>query len=174
MAPQSNPETPPAVPNGPATDSPSADDLLALIPDMELLETLGTRRARGAHCDCRLGVRSQDGAPLLSDPVRPTTVRTQAATAVINDDPYADLMPELEAYEEPVPPARPVTRAVPAPQSPPAAPRPMAAPERSAAAPAPSTPRPKPAVVVPRPAVAARPAPAPARKPPNPENVAVP
>jgi hypothetical protein len=186
MAPQSNPEAPPPASDDPAADSPSADDLLALIPDMELLET-SALDAHAAHIAIAASASGRKtAAPLLSDPVRPSTVRTQAATAVINDDPYADLMPELEAYEEPVPPTRPVTQAVPAPQAPPAAARPMAAPAPSAAAAPPSAPRPKAAVAAPRPVAAARPAPAaaaarpvtprpaPARKPPDPENVPVP
>jgi hypothetical protein len=173
MPPQSNPEATPPAPNVPAADSPSADDLLALIPDMELLET-SALDAHAAHIAIAASASGRKAAgPTLSDPVTATTVRTLAAAPVINDDPYADLMPELEAYAQTPPVAQPVptVQAVPSPQSPPAATRrpvPVAPPPRPAAA-APRAP------VPPRPPVAPRPAPpASARKPPDPENVPVP
>jgi hypothetical protein len=178
MAPQPNSEALPPAPHDPAADSPSADDLLALIPDMELLET-SALDAHAAHIAIAASASGRkSAAPALSEPATATTVRMQAPSPVINDDPYADLMPELEAYQEPVPVARPV-------------PRPMAPPGRGAAAAsppaAPVAPLPKPAAAAPRPAVAARSAPpaaaprpprpaspASARKPPDPENVPVP
>ena len=120
----------------------------------------------------------KSATPVLTDPVSRATVRTPAASAVINDDPYADLMPELEPYEEPVPLTRAATQAVPAPKSPPAAAStPLAPPPRSTAASTPAAPRPKAAVAAPQAPVAARsaaPAAAPQRKAPDPENVPVP
>ncbi len=163
MAPQSNPEAMPPAPNIPAEDSPSADDLLALIPDMELLET-SALDAHAAHIALAASASGRKtAAPMLTDPAA-ATVRTEAAAAVINDDPYADLMPELEAYEQTVPVARPIppVQTVASPKSPPAAaPRPAAAAPRIPGAPRPPT--------VPRPA-----SPPAARKPPDPENVPVP
>jgi hypothetical protein len=144
MAPHSNPDAPLPEPNVPAADSPSADDLLALIPDMELLES-SALDAHAAHIAIAASAagRKAATAPTLTAPGTAATVRRQAPNPVINDDPYADLMPELEAYEETVPVARtvPPVRAVPPPQ---ALPGPPAAP------------------------------PATARRPPDPENVPVP
>jgi hypothetical protein len=174
MAPHSNPDAPLAEPTAPAPDSPSADDLLALIPDMELLES-SALDAHAAHIALAASAsgRKAATAPTLTKPGTAATVRIQAPNPVINDDPYADLMPELEAYEATVPVARtvPPLRAVPPPKAlPAAAGKPATPPGPPAAVPAPSAPpRPRPAAAAPRPAPAAT-----ARKPPDPEKVAVP
>jgi hypothetical protein len=125
---------------------------------MELLET-SALDAHAAHIAIAASASGRKAAgPRLSDSVTATTVRIQAAAPVINDDPYADLMPELEAYAQTPPVVQPVP--VPVPVAPP--PRPAAA----------APPR---APVAPRPPTAPRPAPpAGARKPPDPENVPVP
>jgi hypothetical protein len=157
MAPHANPDAPLPEPHVPATDSPSADDLLALIPDMELLES-SALDAHAAHIALAASAsgRKAAPAPTLTKPGTAATVRTPTPNPVGIDDPYADLMPDLEAYEDTVPVARtvpPVVRAAPPPKAPPAAVSKPAAPPRPAAnAPAPvAPPRPRPAAA-PRPA----------------------
>jgi len=159
MPPHSNPDASLPEPHVPATDSPSADDLLALIPDMELLES-SALDAHAAHIALAASAsgRKAAPAPTLTNPGTAATVRTPAPIPVINDDPYADLMPELEAYDETVPVARivpPVVRAAAAP------PRP------AASAPAP-VPPPLPRAAAAPPAVAPKPAAAPHPVPPVP------
>lgn len=109
MAPHSNPDPPPSGSEPSPDDSPSADDLLALIPDMELLET-STVNARAAHsAGAATGSGRKPGAtPTLTDPRPATAVRSQPSNPVISDDPYADLMPEPEALQETIPVARAV------------------------------------------------------------------
>jgi hypothetical protein len=163
MAPHSNPDAPLPEPNVPAADSPSAGDLLALIPDMEHLES-SALDAHAAHIALAASAsgRKAATAPTLTRPGTAATVRIPALNPVISDDPYADLMPELEAHEETVPVARtvPPVRAVPR-RTPVAA-----------GAPAGQT---APLAAAPKAAAAPRPAPpATARKPPDPENVPVP
>jgi hypothetical protein len=156
MAPHANPDAPLSESHVPATDSPSADDLLALIPDMELLES-SALDAHAAHIALAATAsgRKAAPAPTLSKPGTPATVRTPAPNSVSNDDPYADLMPEPEAYEATVPVARPVppvVRAAPPPKArPAAASKPVAPPGPPAGAPARvAPPRPRPAAA-PRP-----------------------
>jgi hypothetical protein len=145
MAPHANPDAPLPDPHAPTTDSPSADDLLALIPDMELLES-SALDAHAAHIALAASAsgRKATQAPTLTQPGTAATVRIPAPTPVINDDPYADLMPEPESYEATVPIARPVppmVRAAPPPKAPPAGLRkPAAAPRPPAGAPAPVAP----------------------------------
>lgn len=170
MAPHANPDAPLPDPHAPATDSPSADDLLALIPDMELLES-SALDAHAAHIALAASAsgRKAAQAPTLTQPGTAATVRIPAPTSVINDDPYADLMPEPESYEATVPIARaipPVVRAAQAPKAPPAAVRKPAAPPRPpAGAPAPVAPPPPraaaaaPLAVAPKAAAAPRPVP---------------
>jgi hypothetical protein len=201
MAPQSNPDSPPAGADAAAADSVSADDLMALVPDIELLETSETD-ARTAHTAVAAAAgsgRKPTITPKLSDQRTATTSRIQAAKVAISDDPYADLMPELESFETsgsgtrtipelqlapaPAPKPQPTTpRETPRAAAPPlkapvtAAVRPVAAP-RPAASPAASAgkPAPAPAPAPPKAAPAARPAaPVDAKKLPNPENMAVP
>jgi hypothetical protein len=175
----------PPAPTVAAEDSPSADDLLALIPDMELLES-SALDAHAAHLALAASASGREGAgPRLTDATEPgaaATVRTQTATPVINDDPYADLMPELEAYGQSVPvtPPVPPVQTVPSPKPPAAAVgRPAAAPKPPATAPTPpapitaAAPRAKPAAAVP-PRTPVAPRPPGARRPPAPENVPVP
>jgi hypothetical protein len=170
MTPHSNPDSPEESPE----DSPSQDDLKALIPDMELLETSAID-ALAAHSAMTAAVgsgRKGAPAPVLSD--RTVTGVPQAATphASISDDPYADLMPELEPFDAAatrsiaVMPARPAVKAPAAHQVAPnpkqvAAPRPIA--------PAAQTPLPQ---AKPQPPAASRPAPRPASPttPPTPAN----
>jgi hypothetical protein len=184
MAPQSNPDSPPAgAPTGSA-DSPSADDLMALVPDMELLETsaIDARTAQTAVAAALGSGRKPTITPKLSDQNAATTARTRAPNADISDDPYADLMPELEPFEAaPAPAAKPqpaVPRAVPPPARAPvaAAARPVASPRpTTGTASASANPAPP---VQPKAPPAARPAPPPpppsSKKPANPEDVAVP
>ncbi|HEY1900547.1 MAG TPA: hypothetical protein VGG49_12205 [Steroidobacteraceae bacterium] len=193
MASQSNPGSLPSGPDLSPVDSPSADDLLALVPDMELLETSAVD-ARAAHAaEAASGAARKPGTtPTLTDHTATVTMRLRAAKPVISDDPYAHLMPEPEALEEAVPLPRAVPPAalagapsllvpplkpqLPAPEardqvappSPPgAAPKP--------AAPLPTPPLPAPASPAVRTAAPARPLAAlNPRKLPNPETVAVP
>lgn len=189
MAPQANPDTPSSGANLPAVESPSADDLLALIPDMELLETSASD-ARTAHSEFAAQAgsgRKSGAAPKLIEPLPASAQRTVAPRPVINDDPYAALMPELEAFED----ARMATQTIPAPglrapapiappapalQAPLPAPAAIAIPARAPlAAPRPAAPQPGPAAAQPGPAAAPR-APASAKtiKLPDPQTVAVP
>lgn len=141
MAPQSNPDSPPAGTDTAAADSPSADDLMALVPDLELLESSASD-ARTAHTALAAAAgsgRKPSITPKLSDQHAPKTVRIPISSAVINDDPYADQMPELEAFESsgsgtrsipelqaaPAPAAKPhiaAPRVAPPPSKPPVAP----------------------------------------------------
>jgi hypothetical protein len=191
MAPQSNPDSLTDSAAGALLDSPSEDDLLALVPDMELLEssTIDAFSAQSAAAAAAGSGRNRGPTPKLTDQKAATAVRTAAASTRIHDDPYADLMPELEALED----TAAFTRTIPqmsasvaatATAKPPM-PAPAAAPARSAPTVSPAAPPAK------RPlATASRPAaPPPARAPasavrtpvaataknlPNPENVAVP
>ena len=155
---------------------------MALVPDMELLESsaIDARSAHSAMAAAAGSGRKQGPAPKLTDRNATTTVRIAAPQVSINDDPYADLMPEPDAPGAPIAPtpaatprqAAPPPRPAPAPPAvqparapvaaptPPAAPRPSTAP-RPPRAPAPATP-------------ARAAAPAAAKKMPNPESVAVP
>ncbi|HEV2704157.1 MAG TPA: hypothetical protein VGV09_21210, partial [Steroidobacteraceae bacterium] len=139
MAPQSNPDSLTPHPDGSSEDSPSQDDLMALVPDMELLET-SKSDALSAHAAMAAAAgsgRKQGPTPKLTDRSSATaTVRTVAPQAPINDDPYADLMPELEPFEAPAATVRaiipdanlqspaPVSTPHPAPPARPAAPAP--------------------------------------------------
>jgi hypothetical protein len=150
-------------------DSPSPEDLLALVPDMDLLEAAASDALTNPSSKPTGSNRKATVTPILSDR-NADAATTQALSSGFNhDDPYAALMPEPEAAEEAapaarsspkiMPPPKPVTAPQRAPQSAPAAPPPQAAkpPARPTASPAP-----------------AAPTPAPARKMPNPESVAVP
>jgi len=180
MGPQSNSGSLPSGTDNPAADSPSADDLLALIPDMELLE-MSEDDAKATHAALGGGTaaagRQAVAGPKLQEQAA-TRLRVQDAAPAISDDPYADLMPELEAFAETVPVARTIPPIRPA-----GAPAPTVtafkppAPARVLQPPGAVAPIPRPA---PQPPPAAR---APAtrtaaavniRKLPNPENVAVP
>jgi hypothetical protein len=116
MAPQSNPGLLPPGADAGSEDAPSDDDLLALIPDMDLLETSAIK-ARTAHAAPPAAApKSRPGpTPVLSDrnaaPVTP-----QASKPRVSDDPYADLMPDPESQEITVPvmSATPATAAIPA------------------------------------------------------------
>ncbi len=201
MASQSNPDSLPAVADTAAADSPSADDLMALVPDLELLETseIDARTAHTAVAAAAGSGRKPSITPKLSDQHTATTVRIHAPKAAISDDPYADLMPELEAFESagsgtrtipelqsaPAPVTKPRPAAPPAAPAaaPRAAPPPAKAPVAAAARPVaplrpsrpPTAAAPSPASPVPPKAPAARPAAPPnAKKLPNPEDVAVP
>jgi hypothetical protein len=110
MAPQSNPALAPPGADVSAEDAPSADDLQALIPDLDLLEssTIGARTAAAAPA---AAANHKSGPPpVLSDGNAATATR-QTSKAQINDDPYADLMPDPETLAA-VP--TPATTAVPA------------------------------------------------------------
>ncbi|HEY4340417.1 MAG TPA: hypothetical protein VGM97_10770 [Steroidobacteraceae bacterium] len=184
MSPQSNPDPTPAAADSSQVDSPSQDDLLALIPDMELLETsaIDARTTQAAIAAAAGSGRKTVAAPKLSDQATATTVRMAAPKVNISDDPYADLMPELEAFDDPPPanraiptaqPAPPVGRVVPVVNPPPAPPRarPAAAPARPAPVAAPTATA---AATKPQAApAAARPAASP-RKVPHPDAVSVP
>ncbi len=191
MAPQSNPESQPAGTDTSSTDLPSQDDLLALIPDMELLETsaLDARTTQAAIAAAAGSGRSSAPAPKLTARDTAATARIATPKPVISDDPYADLMPELEAFDEPVPmsravpmaqPVAPVGLAIPVvkppvqalPHPPPVPGKPPAAAASQPAAPvripvATRSPAAPPGV---RPAAATTSA----KKPPNPEGVTVP
>ena len=109
MAPQSNPALPPPSADVPSEDAPSADDLLALIPDLDLLEssTISARTAAAAPAASPATTnRKPAPTPVLSD--RNATATRQTSKPRINDDPYADLMPDPEAYDAAVPTTPPV------------------------------------------------------------------
>src|SRR5580692_6030816 len=110
MAPQSNPDSTTAAADGLPVDSPSHDDLQALIPDMELLEAgaIDARTTQAAIAAAAGSARKPVATPKLTD--QTATVRIAAPKVVISDDPYADLMPELEPFDEELPPA---SRAIP-------------------------------------------------------------
>lgn len=202
MAPTPNPDSLPSDPAGSAADSPSSDDLAALIPDMELLESSASDAltAHNAMAAAAGSGRTSTPAPKLTDRATATTVRIASPKATIIDDPYADQMPELEPFAEAAPavmPAAPVApKALPAtaqaPSLPAATPaRPAPAPTRVAPPPSPTAvktavvapaeraaPAPRAVKPAPRPAPPVMPAPAAAaanpKKMPSPETVAVP
>ncbi|HEX4377597.1 MAG TPA: hypothetical protein VHZ99_10655, partial [Steroidobacteraceae bacterium] len=163
-------------------DSPSQDDLLALVPDMELLESsaVDARLTNAAIAAAAGSGRKTVAAPKLTDRHMAATTRAAATKVLISDDPYADLMPELDSFEDAtarsstIPtaqPAAPATASVPVlkPQTKTAArPTPVAAP---AAKPPVTVAAAKPAAAAntPHPAAAAS-----ARKVPNPDTVTVP
>jgi hypothetical protein len=182
MAPQTNPDSTAAGADGSPVDSPSHDDLQALIPDMELLEAgaIDARTTQAALAAAAGSGRKPVAAPKLTDQPTATTARIAASKAVGNDDPYADLMPELEAFDDSTPASRviptaypgapvglsvpvvkPAVQAIPRPTAPPTKLPPTKA--------APVAAKPTPAPVPPRPAAAAG-----ARKVPNPDAVTVP
>jgi hypothetical protein len=156
---------------------------MALVPDMELLESSASdaRTAHNAMAAAAGSGRKQVAPPKLTDRNATTTVRIAAAPqAPVNDDPYADLMPELE-IEAPTAAVRAIPDAA---LQPPPAPRPQAsapAPQPTkppVATPAPrATPRPTP-TSPPKAAAPAVPvraaAPAPAKKFPKPDAIVVP
>jgi hypothetical protein len=129
MPPHSNPDSP--------EDSPSQDDLKALIPDMELLETsaMDALAAHSAMAASMGSARKAAPAPLLSDRAH-THVQPSAPPVSVSDDPYADLMPELEPFDASAArsvPAVPVKPAVKAAAKPVAVPRPAAPPAKPSA-----------------------------------------
>jgi hypothetical protein len=176
----------------------SQDDLMALVPDMELLETsaIDARTAHSAMAAAAGSGRKQLPTPKLTDRNATTTVRIAAPKTGISDDPYADLMPELDSPEAPTtgvrtipdvnlqvpvapvpavprqtaPPPKPPAPAPAQPVQPPQPPRtPVAAPAPMASRPAAPPPK-APAPIAPaRTAAAAAP-----KKMPSPESVAVP
>jgi hypothetical protein len=183
MTPHSNPDSSEPAPE----DSPSQDDLKALIPDMELLET-SAMDALAAHSAMAAAVgsaRKAAPAPVLSDRTAPSAPQGATPQASISDDPYADLMPELEPFDAaaargiPTLPARPAVKA-PAPRQVAPSPKPPAAPRPAApATPLAPTVQAPPPQARPQPPSAPRPAPRPApaangKKLPNPQSVAVP
>jgi hypothetical protein len=103
MAPQSNPGLPPPGADVSSKDAPSDDDLQALIPDMDYLETSAID-ARTAHSAVAVAAstRKSGPTPVLSDR-NAATAAPQAAKPRISDDPYADLMPDPESHEITVP-----------------------------------------------------------------------
>src|SRR5665213_1234564 len=169
MAPQSNPDSLTNSAANALLDAPSQDDLLALVPDMELLEssTIDAFSAQSAAAAAAGSARRRSPTPKLTDQNAATTVRSVAANTTIHDDPYADLMPELEALEDTTAFTRTIpqmsasvaataTAKPPIPAPPPSAARAKSAPIVSAA---PPTKRP--------PATASRPAAPPAGKAPT-------
>src|SRR5580693_9102944 len=98
MARQSNSDSTTAGTDGLPVDSPSHDDLQALIPDMELLEAgaIDARTTQAAIAAAAGSGRKPVATPKLTDHSTATTVRIPAPKAVGSDDPYADLMPEPE------------------------------------------------------------------------------
>ncbi len=179
MASQSSPDSLPAGADTSPVDSPSADDLLALVPDMELLETsaIDARTAHTAVASALGSGRKPGVAPKLTDQKTATTIRAAVPKTTVSDDPYADLMPELEIAETPAPATQTVpvlqrsTR--PSPPHPPPTPKP----QRAAPRPAPPPVRPIAAAtptVAAKPATAPRVATAPNAKTPSVETVAVP
>src|ERR1700733_3582550 len=163
MAPQSNPDSTTAGADGLPVDSPSHDDLQALIPDMELLEAgaIDARTTQAAIAAAAGSGRNPVAGPKLSDQNTATTMRIAVPKAVSSDDPYADLMPELEPFDDPAPPSRAIPTAYPArpaglsvpvvkPPAPVTPPRPAAPPAR----PTPTAVKPVTAPVAPRPAAA--------------------
>jgi hypothetical protein len=177
MAPQSNPDSTAAAADGLPVDSPSHDDLQALIPDMELLEAgaIDARTTQAAIAAAAGSGRNAVAPPKLTDRATATTVRIPAPKPVSSDDPYADLMPELEVFDGPAPTNRAIPTAYPAAPAglsvpvikPPtqASPRPAAPPTKAPRAAAKAATAP----VAPRAAAAAN-----ARKVPNPDTVTVP
>jgi hypothetical protein len=151
MAPQSNPALPPPDADVSSENAPSADDLLALIPDLDLLEssTIGARTASAAPAAASSN-RKPSQTPVLSDRNAATATR-QTSKPQINDDPYADLMPDPEELDTAVrvAPATPPIPAIPAIPAIAAIPATAAIPARPRAAPN-------------------------ARKMPNPQTIAVP
>jgi hypothetical protein len=169
---------------------------MALVPDMELLESsaIDARTAHTAMAAAAGSGRKQLPPPKLTDRNTATTVRIAAPKTTVSDDPYADLMPELDSVEAPMTgvrtipdanlqvPAAPLPAATPrqaapartpapATQAPAVQPRAPASAAAAAAASRPAAPPPR-APAQPAPARAA--APAAPRKMPNPETVAVP
>lgn len=165
MAPQSNPDSPAADAAVSSVDSPSHDDLQALIPDLELLEAgaIDARTTQAAIAAAAGSGRNQVAAPKLTDHGTAATARMAAPKPVRSDDPYADLMPELETYEDRAPANRAIPTAYPA------APAGLSVPVVKP--PAPAIPRPAAAPAKAPPAAAK---PAMARKIPNPDTVSVP
>ena len=76
MAPQSNPDVTTAAADGVPVDSPSHDDLQALIPDMELLEAgaIDARTTQAAIAAAAGSGRKPVAAPKLSDQNTATTM----------------------------------------------------------------------------------------------------
>lgn len=192
MAPQSNPDSPPAGADTAAADSPSADDLMALVPDMELLETsaIDARTAHTAVAAAAGSGRKSGSTPKLSDQNAAATVRMHTPKVDVSDDPYADLMPELETFEAsgsgtrtipelqaaPAPALKAQSaapRVAPSPAKPPVATvaRPVASPRPAVT---PSAPAKQASPVQPKAAPTVRPTPPAAKKLPNPEDIAVP
>jgi hypothetical protein len=176
MAPQSNPDSTAAGADGSPVDSPSHDDLQALIPDLELLEAgaIDARTTQAAIAAAAGSGRKPVGAPKLTDHSTATTVRIAAPKAVGSDDPYAHLMPEPEAFDESAPASRVIPTTYRAPAAglsvpvlkPPAQTIPRPAAPAAKSSPVAAKPM---APVAPRPAAAAN-----ARKVPNPDTVTVP
>lgn len=158
-------------------ESPSPEDLLALVPDMDLLEAAASDALTNPSPKPAGPNRKATVTPILSDRNAAAAASTQALRPGFNDDdPYAALMPEPEEPEEAAPVARSSPKITPPP-------KPVAAPQAAPTAAAPPQPAKPPArptaspAAPPRPAAASgtpAPAPAPARKLPNPDTVAVP
>jgi len=166
---------------------------MALVPDMELLESsaVDARTAHTAMAAAAGSGRKQTPAPKLTERTTATTVRIAVPATTISDDPYADLMPDLEGVEPQAAPTRTIPDAnlpAAAPVEPPRRPTPAARPTappaaatatqaKSATAASSSAPAPQPAAPAKAPAPAAQPrpaAPSPGKKLPNPESVTVP
>jgi hypothetical protein len=178
MARQSNSDSTTAGTDGLPVDSPSHDDLQALIPDMELLEAgaIDARTTQAAIAAAAGSGRNPVAGPKLSDQNTATTVRMAAPKGISNDDPYADLMPELEPFDDPAPPSRAIPTAYPG--APVGLSVPVVKPPTQAIPPRPTAPPVRPPAAAVKPAaapVAARAvAGATARKVPNPDTVSVP
>ncbi|MGC1457045.1 MAG: hypothetical protein WA825_02080, partial [Steroidobacteraceae bacterium] len=101
---------------------------MALVPDMELLESSASdaRTAHSAMAAAAGSGRKQGPAPKLTDRNATTTVRIAAPQVSINDDPYADLMPEPDAPEASIAPTLAATPRQAAPPPRPAPPPPQA------------------------------------------------
>jgi hypothetical protein len=170
MSPQSNPYPTPDGADELPVDSPSQDDLLALIPDMELLENsaIDARLTQAAIAAAAGSGRKSAAAPKLTDRHTATTLRMTAPQVLISDDPYADLMPEPDSVDD----GAAGSRALPVaqPPAPAAASVPVVKPQ-APAIPRPVAPvaRPPVAVAAAKPATAAN-----VRKVPNPDTVSVP
>jgi hypothetical protein len=175
MAPQSNSDSTAAGADVSPVDSPSHDDLQALVPDMELVEAgaIDARTTQAAIAAAAGSGRKPVTPPKLTD--HTATARIAAPKVVISDDPYADLMPELEPFDDLAPTSRAIPTAHPAapaglsvpvlnPQAQPS-PRPAAPPSK----PPPAVAKPPRAPAAPRPAAAPN-----ARKVPHPDTVTVP
>ncbi len=158
-------------------DSPSAEDLLALVPDMDLLESAASDALANSSLRAAGSNRKATVTPILSDRSVAATASVQALKSGCNDDddPYAALMPEAEEREEAAPVVRSGPQLTPPPK-PVTVPRPSPQPARpaSAAAKPPARPIAQPGAAARPAAPPGTPAPAPARKLPNPETVAVP